>query len=85
MVILRSQNKITDFLMILAWASPFNKDTPSRFLAKMFIFVLVPRKICLIIHPTDYVVYLAVESPSPLIYVLSPPSARTLLPHIVNS
>ena len=24
MVIFRSQNKITDFLMILAWASPFN-------------------------------------------------------------
>ena len=24
MVILRSQNKITDFLKILAWASPFN-------------------------------------------------------------
>ena len=24
MVILRTQNKITDFLMILAWASPFN-------------------------------------------------------------
>ena len=24
MVILRSQNKIIDFLMILAWASPFN-------------------------------------------------------------
>ena len=24
MVILRSQNKITDFFMILAWASPFN-------------------------------------------------------------
>ena len=24
MVILRSENKITDFLMILAWASPFN-------------------------------------------------------------
>ena len=24
MVILRSQNVITDFLMILAWASPFN-------------------------------------------------------------
>ena len=23
-VILRRQNKITDFLMILAWASPFN-------------------------------------------------------------
>ena len=25
MVILRNQNKITDFLMILAWASPFNR------------------------------------------------------------
>ena len=25
MVILRTRNKITDFLMILAWASPFNK------------------------------------------------------------
>ena len=25
MVILRSQNKITDFLMILAWASPFKR------------------------------------------------------------
>ena len=25
MVILRTLNKITDFLMILAWASPFNK------------------------------------------------------------
>ena len=24
MVILRSQNKITDFFMILAWTSPFN-------------------------------------------------------------
>ena len=27
MVILRSQNKITDFLMMLAWASPFNKKS----------------------------------------------------------
>ena len=27
MVILRNQNKITDFLMILAWASPFNIPT----------------------------------------------------------
>ena len=25
MVILRTRNKITDFLMILAWASPFNQ------------------------------------------------------------
>ena len=27
MVILRTRNKITDFLMILAWASPFNKKS----------------------------------------------------------
>ena len=27
MVILRTRNKITDFLMILAWASPFNFRT----------------------------------------------------------
>ena len=27
MVILGSQNKITDFLLILAWASPFKYDT----------------------------------------------------------
>ena len=30
MVILRSQNKITDFSMILAWASPFKKITQFR-------------------------------------------------------
>ena len=28
MVILRSQNKIDDFFMILAWASPFNPLKP---------------------------------------------------------
>ena len=33
MVILRSQNKITDFLMILAWASPFNLNVYSNGLA----------------------------------------------------
>ena len=27
MVILRTRNKITDFFMILAWASPFNRNT----------------------------------------------------------
>ena len=27
MVILRTRNKITDFLMILAWASPFNANS----------------------------------------------------------
>ena len=26
MIILRTRNKITDFMMILAWASPFNYD-----------------------------------------------------------
>ena len=31
MVILRTRNKITDFLMILAWASPFNNITPFLF------------------------------------------------------
>ena len=33
MVILRSQNKITDFFMILAWASPFKK----KYLSLLFI------------------------------------------------
>ena len=27
MVILRTRNKITDFFMILAWASPFKQNT----------------------------------------------------------
>ena len=31
MVILRTRNKITDFLMILAWASPFNISYNSLF------------------------------------------------------
>ena len=30
MVILRSQNKITDFLKILVWASPFNPLTANH-------------------------------------------------------
>ena len=29
MVILRTRNKITDFFIILAWASPFNNDRMS--------------------------------------------------------
>ena len=33
MVILRTRNKITDFLMILAWASPFNVKISSNSLA----------------------------------------------------
>ena len=36
MVILRSQNKITDFLMILAWASPFNCKKANFFKLKVY-------------------------------------------------
>ena len=32
MVILRTRNKITDFLMILAWASPFKNERHSAIL-----------------------------------------------------
>ena len=35
MVILRTRNKITDFLMILAWASPFNKDGDENIPARL--------------------------------------------------
>ena len=38
MVILRSQNKITDFLMILAWASPFKSGPTGRLLGKSYHF-----------------------------------------------
>ena len=34
MVILRTRNKITDFLMILAWASPFNNGYQTVFRPK---------------------------------------------------
>ena len=40
MVILRSQNKITDFLMILAWASPFNIHINSLYIYIYFIIHL---------------------------------------------
>ena len=39
MVILRSQNKITDFLMILAWASPFKVAVITSPLAKITFVV----------------------------------------------
>ena len=35
MVILRSQNKITDFFMILAWACPFNLFTAMTIMIMM--------------------------------------------------
>ena len=35
MVILRSQNEITDFLMILAWASPFKHQYLQIFSLKL--------------------------------------------------
>ena len=38
MVILRTRNKITDFLMILAWASPFKiSRTYTKLLLKRYI------------------------------------------------
>ena len=36
MVILRSQNKITNFFIILAWAGPFNKEATS-----IIIFMII--------------------------------------------
>ena len=35
MVILRTRNKITDFLMILAWASPFNTHSCAKLVGKL--------------------------------------------------
>ena len=37
MVILRSQNKINDFFMILAWASPFNKENQEHHGVRIFV------------------------------------------------
>ena len=46
MVILRSQNKITDFLMILAWASPFNQEiTLEKYTSKMADKIQMSNKI----------------------------------------
>ena len=36
MVILRNQNKITDFLLILAWACPFNEDSSIAYKKVLF-------------------------------------------------
>ena len=46
MVILRTQNKITDFLMILAWASPFKIFQIKQileFCAMIFFYLLLER------------------------------------------
>ena len=45
MVILRTRNKITDFLMILAWASPFN--TFDAMLSFLNCHLLKHVKVCL--------------------------------------
>ena len=37
MVISRTRNKITDFLMILAWASPFKKNKDEQFLRYVWL------------------------------------------------
>ena len=39
MVILRTRNKITDFFMMLAWASPFNIETASGICFMFLVFV----------------------------------------------
>ena len=43
MVIIRSQNKITDFFMILAWASPFNKSIFTNTKQRNFSRALIKR------------------------------------------
>ena len=44
MVILRTRNKITDVLMILAWASPFKYIYSSRRLHSTMILKPIPLK-----------------------------------------
>ena len=43
MVILRTRNKITDFLMILAWASPFNPRSIQRCLKPHIKIIVIKR------------------------------------------
>ena len=40
MVILKTRNKITDFFMILAWASPFNNGPSAEGIDDMVIYML---------------------------------------------
>ena len=44
MVILRTRNKITDFLMILAWASPFNLSIAKRVPKKTHYVYIEPTR-----------------------------------------
>ena len=48
MVILRTRNKITDFLMILAWASPFkqNPNIPENFVKLYIVFQKLDHLTC---------------------------------------
>ena len=46
MVILRTRNKITDFLMILAWASPFNPNLVRRYNDYALFFLIAVSVIC---------------------------------------
>ena len=59
MVILRTRNKITDFLLILAWASPFNYYIGLKKLLISFILQLVfkfkKKQIFTLSFPCDYV------------------------------
>ena len=56
MVILRTRNKITDFLMILAWASPFKTWIKIKKCPK-YVFVKYPppksgKNLVLLLHAT---------------------------------
>ena len=59
MVILRTRNKITDFFMILAWASPFNKVD---FSSMCITFVGIDHILCNVVatHPqnTKVIIYI---------------------------
>ena len=55
MVILRSQNKITDFLMILAWASPFNTEIYGRKLQNYKNTNPIVVKICILLSVVQFV------------------------------
>ena len=43
MVILRTRNKITDFFMILAWASPFKQEFVAEFPASKCVYLFINR------------------------------------------
>ena len=75
MVILRTRNKITDFLMILAWASPFKKGLLSNLLTCF--------KICIIIKPMvpSFLSLLPLCGGEDILFLPSPPFATCFCSH----